>query len=155
MKKKYLWALLLALILSAGCSDNNVKNENSENNNDSISTTAAVDSKKEPVESDIREYPWEEYSPDDIYEIVKSGKQLYVIEDAPAIEEEFLTKYENNDLYSDWGKYLHVFGGELSAKYPDDKDYFKLMMNAGVATMNEQYDYAKELIDKAVKLRTE
>lgn len=155
MKRNYLWALLLALIISAGCSDNNVKKEKSENNNDSISATASVDSKKEPAESDVREYPWEEYSPDEIYDVANSDEgPVFTIEDASAIEDEFISKYENEELTSDWGKYLHVFGGELSAKYPDDKDYFKLMMDAGVATMNEQYDYAKGLIEKAKNLRT-
>lgn len=97
--------------------------------------------------------PWEVYSTDEIYERVNSNETVFLQEDSEALESAFFTKYKEGTLDKEWGKYLHVFGAELQPKYPEDKEYFEMIIDAGVYIMNGAYDDAKFKMDVAKSLR--
>ncbi|MBD7939538.1 hypothetical protein H9655_21070 [Cytobacillus sp. Sa5YUA1] len=105
------------------------------------------------VAAETENQPWEKYTAQEVYDLVESGEEVYSLEHAEPLENEFFRLYEAGELTSEWGNYLYVFGAELTAKHPENEEYFKLIANAGVNVKNENYDEAKNKLKDAEALR--
>lgn len=141
--RKYI-ALVLVILLSA-CSSNEVKEDES--------PKVAKASETSVVSAEAEEMPWDKYDTEEIYDVVNEGEQVFTLDHADAIEEEFSRLYESGELTPDWGKYLHAFGAELHPNHDKLDEYLKTVMNVGINVRNENYDEANRLMEHAKVLR--
>lgn len=148
MRKLTTLVLLLLLTACANESTEEVKEE-AKSDKETVEVTADV------VAAEVKDekLPWEKYDTQEIYDLVNDGKEVFTLDNAVALENEFFRLYDSGELTSDWGKYLHVFGAELQPNHADLDEYLKTIMNVGVNVMNENYDEANRLMEHAKVLR--
>ncbi|PKG27835.1 hypothetical protein CWS20_17245 [Cytobacillus horneckiae] len=140
MRKLTMLALLLLL---TACANESTEDDKSKE----VKASADV------VTAKAEDVPWEKYTAQEVYDLVEGGKEVYSLEYAEPLEEEFFRLYEAGELTSEWGNYLYVFGAELTSKHPEKEEYLKLIANAGVSVKNENYDEAKSKMEHAEALR--
>ncbi|MEK5107210.1 hypothetical protein MHI57_10700 [Cytobacillus sp. FSL K6-0129] len=143
--RKYI-ALALVILLSA-CSSSEVKEEESQK------VTKVSETNVSAAEVEDEELPWEKYDTQEIYDLVKEGEQVFKLEHAEAIENEFFHLYESGELTEDWGKYLHVYGAKLQPENPDYKEYFDLILKASTNIENGMFDEANRKMENAEAMR--
>ncbi|CAM3728804.1 hypothetical protein [Mesobacillus zeae] len=107
------------------------------------------------------EYPWNFLGVKAQKDAVYSGGQVYLMSDAPALEEQALG-YLNNPVgdpenivenYVAFGDQLALLVADLQDFYPDDKDYFLAISQAADALKSNNPDVAKDKIEEAKLLR--
>lgn len=134
---------LVLLLLLTACASESTEDDKSKE----VKASADV------VTAETEDLPWEKYTAQEVYNLVEDGDEVYSLEHAEPLEEEFFRLYEVGELTPEWGNYLYVFGAELTSKHPEKEEYFKLIANAGVNVKNENYDEAKSKIEDAGVLR--
>lgn len=140
---------LVLLLLLTACGNDSIDSEKVEEENNKGKVEASAD----VVTAEAEELPWEKYDTQEIYDLVNEGKEVFSLDHADALEEEFFRLYESGDLTEDWGKYLHVYGAKLQPENPEYKEYFDLMLRASTNIENGMFEEANGNIEHAREIR--